>query len=718
MSKITKIMISSTSEDLIEHRKFVMDALQRMTLPYSAMEFFGSRTEESEDVCYKEIEKCDYLVGIYAWRYGWIPGPDGLSITEKEYDYAKECGVKRLCYIIDECHPWPPKQIEGGDAPKKLKAFKSKVSKVVRSTFTTPDNLAKQVAADLFRELSAATTEDSEPLPADNNDEGFNYPSLYDNKKVIGRDRFITELKKTINDHNLLTLCGIGGVGKTAVAIKACKDETLQGQFDMFFIPMERLGANSSEGQFIDMIAEATGLPEDARKSLDALIAAIKTKSATRPVLLLFDNYESIDEVKGRRVISKLTDVKNLKILVTSRTVVGIDNVENQLELKPLKWNAEDSAKAGLLESLKSSDSYQILKARVRLLRGRKDWEVSSVDAEHVKSVLETTCGIPLAIELVASRMVPSYTWQEAATTLRESLRLIGLKDSHREGTISPDRHLSMEACLNWSYERLSEPAQRLFRAISLFANGFETKLVEKCYGQLFSDTSGVTSIRERLDEIEASSLISSLDGKWSFLPIVHRYAKYLLNEDEGKSKVEAAFISYWDSFVKEYSSSDEKLMSNLKSLEQEHGHLTEFLNLLLANRDNHDMFMASTTSLGGFWYIKRMWGDSISYLESAIKIARDKTEKNPDNYQPQVASTGNNLAILLSDMGDMGGAKGLFEEALRIIRPLSKKYPDAYLPKLAVVCHNFVGLLEEMGEVERAAALLKEADDINKGRR
>ncbi|MEO5361247.1 MAG: NB-ARC domain-containing protein [Nitrospirota bacterium] len=250
-----------------------------------------------------------------------------------------------------------------------MKEFKSEVSALVRSKFTTPDDLAKKVAADLHREITSS----AEITPPQKDGKSFYYPPMYDNKKVIGRDMFINELRKNIKKHNLLTICGIGGVGKTAVAIETCKNDELEGQYDMFFIAMERLGANASEGQFIDLIAEAMGLPDDARKGLDALIAATKGECAKRPVLLLFDNYESIDEEKGKAVITSLTGVRQLKMLVTSRRKVGIANIEKEKKLKPLNSDFDKEENARLVDVIKSLDSYKILEARVRLLADKDE---------------------------------------------------------------------------------------------------------------------------------------------------------------------------------------------------------------------------------------------------------------------------------------------------------------------------------------------------------
>lgn len=103
-----KIFVSSTYLDLAAHRTAVNDVLARMRLEHSAMEYFGSRTDEAVPACKKEIDGADYLIGIYGWRYGWQPAPDRPSITEEEFLYARENGKRCLCYVVEESFPWPP----------------------------------------------------------------------------------------------------------------------------------------------------------------------------------------------------------------------------------------------------------------------------------------------------------------------------------------------------------------------------------------------------------------------------------------------------------------------------------------------------------------------------------------------------------------------------------------------------------------------------------
>jgi hypothetical protein len=158
---LMRIFVSSTAKDLSEHRAAVLSVLHRMQTQAVAMEYFGSLGDEPGPVCRGEIDGCDILVGIYAWRYGWQPPGEDSSITEQEFDFARAQGKNCLCYVIDEEHPWPPSLMDRGEVAKKLERFKEKVSRLVRSRFTTAENLAAQVAADLARELAPSVPSDS-----------------------------------------------------------------------------------------------------------------------------------------------------------------------------------------------------------------------------------------------------------------------------------------------------------------------------------------------------------------------------------------------------------------------------------------------------------------------------------------------------------------------------------------------------------------------------
>ncbi|MCB0598617.1 MAG: SUMF1/EgtB/PvdO family nonheme iron enzyme [Lewinellaceae bacterium] len=234
---MAKIFISSTYQDLVGHREAVDNILRRMKQESVIMEFFGSRTDEATAVCEQEILDSDIVVGIYAHRYGWIPDGSDIAITEMEFDWALRHGKKILCYTIDEEHPWKKKWIEIGKPGQLLEDFKkTKAGKFVKSNFTTPENLAAQVAADLsrtIREMEQATPAplpapgplDSLPLPADilpPDDApfvGLDYFTRREARVFFGRNNEIKELYDLITHPytRLALLYGQSGVGKSSL---------------------------------------------------------------------------------------------------------------------------------------------------------------------------------------------------------------------------------------------------------------------------------------------------------------------------------------------------------------------------------------------------------------------------------------------------------------------------------------------------------------------
>ena len=84
-----RIFVSSTYVDLIEYRKAAEKAINDQRQKYEGMEYMGAMAEEPTQACLDLVEKCDLFIGIYAWRYGYIPKSSDISITEEEYQEKK-----------------------------------------------------------------------------------------------------------------------------------------------------------------------------------------------------------------------------------------------------------------------------------------------------------------------------------------------------------------------------------------------------------------------------------------------------------------------------------------------------------------------------------------------------------------------------------------------------------------------------------------------------
>jgi hypothetical protein len=107
--KQLKAMISSTSLDLPEHRKEVLEACQRQSVFAIRMEDLPAHDATAYMASLKLVDKADIYIGVFAHRYGHIPkenNPDKISITEMEYNWAVERGIARMIFIMHEDHQY------------------------------------------------------------------------------------------------------------------------------------------------------------------------------------------------------------------------------------------------------------------------------------------------------------------------------------------------------------------------------------------------------------------------------------------------------------------------------------------------------------------------------------------------------------------------------------------------------------------------------------
>jgi hypothetical protein len=157
------VFISSTFEDLKNHRRKIWELLEKYEVNIRGMERFGARKEAPLTTCISEVEQCEIFVGIIAFRLGSIDEVSGMSFTQKEYERANELNREILIYMIDEKDSRVTYQdIDFGDRRDKLIAFKSILKE--RHTvdfFTTEDDLEQKIRR-RFNELLAAKTEEKE----------------------------------------------------------------------------------------------------------------------------------------------------------------------------------------------------------------------------------------------------------------------------------------------------------------------------------------------------------------------------------------------------------------------------------------------------------------------------------------------------------------------------------------------------------------------------
>lgn len=211
-----KVFISSTYVDLIEYREAAVKVVNHYKCVPLAMEFFDSLTEDPTTVCENEVKECDIFIGIYAHRFGYVPEGQKKSITQMEYELAKDKDC--LCFIVAERHPWDPGFIEHGKH-KELQTFLDKVkNEKVVAFFTTPKDFDAKLSRSLGKLLSSKKEKEIpdtfiplEPYIAHPYPLEVNFTGRGDEMEMLSN--WFSNEKKPV-----FVLEAIGGMGKSALS--------------------------------------------------------------------------------------------------------------------------------------------------------------------------------------------------------------------------------------------------------------------------------------------------------------------------------------------------------------------------------------------------------------------------------------------------------------------------------------------------------------------
>jgi hypothetical protein len=109
---MAKVYISSTYVDLKKERETAAKAVRRLKHQSIYMEDYVASDQHPVDKCLQDVKSCDAYVGIFAWRYGYIPEGTGKSITHLEYEAAKQAGIPCLIFLLDDNASWPVKYVD------------------------------------------------------------------------------------------------------------------------------------------------------------------------------------------------------------------------------------------------------------------------------------------------------------------------------------------------------------------------------------------------------------------------------------------------------------------------------------------------------------------------------------------------------------------------------------------------------------------------------
>ncbi|HEY0496915.1 MAG TPA: BTAD domain-containing putative transcriptional regulator [Kutzneria sp.] len=297
----------------------------------------------------------------------------------------------------------------------------------------------------------------------------------------VGRDLELTQVTRALAGARLVTLTGTGGAGKTRLAVEAA----------------ERLLADFPDGVWLVDLTSTTDVTVATREALRTADHP-RDYLATRNSLLVLDNCEHVIDAAADFAADLLTACPRLKVLATSREPLSITG-ETLCPLRPL------------------ADSQAVALFTDRARAVSPDFRAD----ESIVDVCRALDGLPLAIELAAARL-RSLTPAQLVARLGDR---IGLLD--KETRAAPQRHRTLRAVIDWSWDLLDNSERTLLGRLSVFAGGATLGAIEQV-------TDGTL---DQLTSLVDKSLVLASEERYRLLETIREYASSKLDGDETRQR-------------------------------------------------------------------------------------------------------------------------------------------------------------------------------------
>ena len=352
----------------------------------------------------------------------------------------------------------------------------------------------------------------------------------------VGRSREQREIRALLGapDVRLLTLTGPAGTGKTRLALEATAG--LDAEFPDGVVLVE-LAPISDADLVATTIAGALGLVErPERGSLEALVASLRG----RRTLLVLDNFEQV-LAAAPMLTELLTGAPGLTLLVTSRA--PLDVPEERIYPVPA-LQLPDPSRPLEVDRLRRTEAVRLFVARARDIR--PDFDLSELNADAVAELCLRLDGLPLALELAAAR-IKLLSPQEILERL--GVRLEVLKAEPGAGL--PERHRTLRAAIEWSYDLLGAEEQALFTSLGVFVGGFTLDGAKAVAGDLELDVvAGVESLLN--NSLLRTEPMAGGEPRFGMLETIREYALERLAERGDEQAVRRRHAEFYLSLAEE----------------------------------------------------------------------------------------------------------------------------------------------------------------------
>ena len=341
--------------------------------------------------------------------------------------------------------------------------------------------------------------------------------------KFIGRKREIKEIQLLIKEKRLVTLSGVGGCGKTRLALQVASQIPADFRHGVRFVDLTAL---SDPAGIPKVIADALGLFTQPEVTLtEVLCGFLKEKQ----ILLIIDNCEHLIESCARLTDHLLRECIDLKILATSREPMSIAG--------EIVWRVPSLSSPDLRdhENMNASEVSRFEAAQLFINCAKSvsaGFELTDENTSFLAYLCARLDGIPLAIELAATH-VKVLSLQKICERLSGHFSVLST-DSR---TALP-RHQTLRTAIDWSHDLLSEKERVLFRRMSVFSGGYTLDAAEDVCTVSNRQIIRTDEILDLITHLIDKSLVIADGDRYKMLEIIRQYALEKLGESGNEATI------------------------------------------------------------------------------------------------------------------------------------------------------------------------------------
>jgi len=512
---------------------------------------------------------------------------------------------------------------------------------------------------------------------------------------LVGREDERMEVAVQVRRSRLVTLTGVGGIGKTRLAREVANDVVGEYPDGVWLVALEAL---SESRLVIPQVAAALGLREERERTpLQSVAEHLRAKR----LLLVLDNCEHLLEASAHLIDHLLRECAQVRILATSREALGItgESVWMVPVLAVPDPKRLPQGHSALIRVLMGYESVQLFVERAQA--AQRSFDLTPGNTRLVAQVCRQLEGIPLAIELAAAR-VRAMTVEQIAARLDDHLGLLTVGSRTAQA-----RQQTLRATLDWSYNLLTEPERSLLRRLSVFAGGCTLEAAEQvCAGESIEKK----HMQHLLISLVDKSLIlfeerGALEGRYRLLEMVRQYAAEGLQAhgeaEPVKNRHRDCFLSLAEEAEPHLKGAEQA--NRLQRLETEHDNLRAALVHCETEALGAQKGLQLTGALHRFWDMRGDYHEGRAYLGRALKRA------GAQEATAARAKTLNAAGALAHLQGDYEVAGALNEEAQGIQRELGDR------TGLAVSLNNLGDLAYGKSDFNAARTLHEESLAISR---